>query len=93
MGKVIYGHIENAKDIGKINRLIRSDIKSAKTRSRLTELKRRSRYLITLMSSPGFSKRANVGALKRRARSEYAMTTKIANKRLKQVSNGNQYKI
>lgn len=85
MTKVIYGHIENTKDIGRINRKIRSQIRSASTRSRITELKKRSRYLIVLTHSPGWKKKYNIGALRRRAQKEYAMTTKVANERISKV--------
>jgi hypothetical protein len=81
----IYGNIENSKDIGKINRKIRTEIRSAKSKSRITELKRRSGYLITLTYSPNFKKRYNVKALRKRARSEYKLTAKVANARLKKV--------
>jgi len=85
MGKPIYRRIENAKDIGKINRMIRSQIRSARTRSRLTELKKRSRYLIVLTYSPAWRKRYNIQALRRRARKEYILTVKVANARLKKI--------
>lgn len=82
----IYGHIENSKDIGKINRRIRTEIRQARTKSRITELKRRSRYLITLTYSPNFKKKYNILAIRRRAKAEYKLTTRVANARLRKVS-------
>lgn len=81
----IYGHIENTKDISKINRKIRSEIKSAQDRPRLTELVNRSKYLVTLMYSPNLKKRHNISALRKRAKSEKRKTAKAANARLKRI--------
>lgn len=85
MSKVVYSHIENAKDIGRINRKIRSELRSAKTRKRIVELKRRSGYLITLTHSPAWKKRYNVSALRKRAKSEYNMTVELATGRMQKL--------
>lgn len=81
----MYSHVENAKDIGKINREIRSQIRSAKTRKFIIELKRRSGYLITLTHSKSWKKRHNVAALRKRAKAEYITTSKVAEARLKAI--------
>ena len=89
MTKVIYGDtiqkIENTKDIGRINRKIRSQIRSAQTKDRISTLKKRSKHLVTLASSASWTKKYNIVALITRAKEEYKLTGKAANKRLKSI--------
>jgi hypothetical protein len=56
-GNDIYGEVTSPTSIRKIDRMIRSDIRSAKSRDQLTELKRRSDYLCTLTRSPAWKTR------------------------------------
>lgn len=82
MTKVTYGNIENTKDIGRINRKIRAQIRSAQTKEKITTLKNRSKHLVDLASSTSWKKKYNIAALKKRAKEEYELTAKVANKRL-----------
>jgi hypothetical protein len=83
--RIIYSQIENSKDIGKINRGIRNEIRQSKRKSRIAELERRSRYLIALIYSPSFRKKLNVEALRKRAKAEYKLTSKVANVRIQSL--------
>lgn len=85
---VEYSRIENSKDIGRINRMIRSQLKSVKKRDSIIKLMRQSQYLVTLTYTPAWKKKYNVGALRRRAKFEYNKTKKMANKKLLGMSHG-----
>ena len=85
MTKWIYGPINKPKDITSNNKKMRSEISSAKSRDRITELKARSRYLITLTFGPALRKRKNASALRKRAKSEYNKTKKLADKKLERM--------
>jgi len=81
----IYGPVRNAEDITKINRKIRAQVRRAKTRPALVELAKRSMYLWTLTNSPAWSKafpRRKLLAMRRRAKEEYHITTRMINKKI-----------
>ncbi len=86
MPQVTYGTIENTKDIGRINRKIRAQIRSAQTKEKITTLKNRSKHLVDLASSTSWKKKYNLAALKKRAKEEYELTTKVANKRITTIA-------
>jgi len=86
MSDPIYREVENLKDITKINEEIREEIRNADSRDKVTELKRRSRYLVVLLSPDNptgiAEKLKNEGKLdsaQKRAWEEYEKTTRIAN--------------
>ncbi|MGZ4925606.1 MAG: hypothetical protein ACXV4B_04035 [Halobacteriota archaeon] len=50
MTEQIYRQVNSLSDITKINEEIREEIRKADSRDRVTELKRRSRYLVVLVA-------------------------------------------
>ena len=84
MAKPIYGHVKTSKDIVRINKKIRSQIKKAKSRPTVTELVRRSRFLVTLTYSPAW-KKAGLSKLRKTAKREYRKTVKTANQVVRKV--------
>ena len=77
----MYGDVTSPTSIRKIDRMIRSDIRSVKSREQLTELKRRSDYLCTLTRSPAWKTRfgKKVDQLLDVAKEENVRTVKLAN--------------
>jgi hypothetical protein len=78
----IYGEVNSAEDIRRINRIIRKEMDAVTTREELTELKKRSDYLCTLTHSPSWRKRfgEQVRALRRVAMDENRTTVEHANR-------------
>jgi hypothetical protein len=78
----IYGEVNSAADIRKINRIIRKEMDRVTTRAELTELKKRSDYLCTLTASPSWRKRfgSKVKVLLRVAREENRRTVEHGNR-------------
>jgi hypothetical protein len=78
----IYGEVNSAQGIRRINRIIRKEMDSVTTREELTELKKRSDYLCTLTYSPSWRKRfgGKVRALRRAAMEENRKTVEHANR-------------
>jgi hypothetical protein len=78
----IYGEVNSAEDIRRINRIIRQEMDTVTTREELTELKKRSDYLCTLTHSPSWRKRfgEKVRALRRVALHENRRTVEHANR-------------
>ena len=78
----IYGEVNSAADIRRINRRIRKEMDRVTTREELTELKKRSDYLCTLTASPSWRKRfgREVNALLRVAREENRKGVEHANR-------------
>jgi hypothetical protein len=76
----IYGEVTSPTSIRKIDRMIRNDIRSAKSREQVTELKRRSDYLCTLTRSPAWKTRFGKKAddLLTVAKDENVRTAKLA---------------
>ncbi|GEM_PF-1747058 len=87
MGDQIYQEVNNVGDITEINEEIRKEIRNADSRDMVTELKRRSRYLVVLLSPynpTGIAKklkdRGKLESAQQRAWQEYEKTTNVANK-------------
>ena len=78
----IYGEVNSAEDIRRINRIIRKEMDAVTAREELTELKKRSDYLCTLTHSPSWRKRfgAQAHALRRVAMEENGKTVEHANR-------------
>ena len=86
----IYGAVRGVSDIRAINCYIREQIRKAGSRSRITELVRRSLYLYTLTHAPAW-KKAFEGKIRRMrevAKEEYERTARTANKRLDELGLG-----
>jgi hypothetical protein len=86
MAEVIYQNVETLEDITKINEEIRDQIKKAESRDKVTELKRRSRYLVVLLAPDNptglaekFRNEKKLESGQKRAWKEYEKTTKVAN--------------
>ncbi|HPJ29852.1 MAG TPA: hypothetical protein PLZ42_00495 [Methanothrix sp.] len=86
MAEQIYREVETLQDITKINEEIRAEIRNADTRDKVTELKRRSRYLVVLLAPDNptglAEKLRNEGKLEnaqKRAWEEYEKTAEVAN--------------
>ena len=80
MGR-IYGKVEGADDIRRINCIIRDEMLNAETAEQLTDLKKRSDYLCTLTYSPFWKKKfgALVEKLREVACEENRATVRLAN--------------
>ena len=80
MGR-IYGRVENAEDIRRINCIIRDEMLAVKTAAELTDLKKRSDYLCTLTFSPFWKKKFGdkIEELREVAIEENRATVKTAN--------------
>jgi predicted GIY-YIG superfamily endonuclease len=78
----IYGEVNSAEDIRRINRTIRKEMDAVTTREELTELKKRSDYLCTLTYSPSWRKRfgEKASALRSVAMDENRKTVEHANR-------------
>ncbi len=80
MGR-IYGKVEGADDIRRINCIIRDEMLNVETSEQLTDLKKRSDYLCTLTYSPFWKKKfgALVERLREVACEENRATVRLAN--------------
>jgi len=80
MGR-IYGKVENADDIRRINCIIRDEMLKIEEESQLTELKKRSDYLCTLTYSPFWQKKfgEEIEKLREVAIEENRASVKMAN--------------
>ncbi|MGZ4942586.1 MAG: hypothetical protein ACXV5P_09910 [Halobacteriota archaeon] len=86
MTEPIYREVNSPTDITKINEEIREEIRRADSRDRVTELKRRSRYLVVLVAPDNPSglaeklrKEGKLNEAQKRAWEEYVKTTDVAN--------------
>ncbi|MDG6245062.1 MAG: hypothetical protein QCH31_11870 [Methanolobus sp.] len=86
MGDPIYQEVNNVEDITEINEEIRKEIRNADSRDMVTELKRRSRYLVVLLSPDNptgiakkFKDEGKLESAQKRAWEEYEKTTNVAN--------------
>lgn len=93
----IYREVESIDDISKINETIRKEIGNADSRDQVTELKRRSRYLVVLLAPDNptglaekFRKLGNLDNAQKKAWEEYVKTTDVANKNL---HGGDEYSV
>ncbi len=77
----IYGPVNNADDIKRINCLIRDEMLKVETPEQLTDLKKRSDYLCTLTYSPFWRKKfgPRVEKLREVSREENVATVRLAN--------------
>ncbi len=80
MGR-IYGRVESADDVRRINCIIRDEMLAVKTAAELTDLKKRSDYLCTLTFSPFWKKKFGdkIEELREVAIEENRATVKTAN--------------
>lgn len=80
MGR-IYGRVENADDVRRINCIIRDEMLNVRDESELTELKKRSDYLCTLTYSPFWQKKFGdeIDELRKIAIEENRVVVKTAN--------------
>ena len=83
-GKPFYGHVSGPRDIVKINRKIRREIKQTNSRAQLLELQKRSQYLYTLTFSPAWKTkfRGKIRKIRKVARREFEKTRELVQKRL-----------
>lgn len=82
----IYGAVNSPSDITKINEDIRKEMKKADSRDKVTELKSRSRYLVTLLAPDNpiglaekCRKEGTLDEAQKMAWKEYVKTTEVAN--------------
>lgn len=82
----IYREVNSPSDITKINEEIRDEIRKADSRDKVTELKRRSRYLVVLLAPDNptglaekLRKEGKIDEAQKEAWEEYMKTTKVAN--------------
>lgn len=80
-----YGSVNSAQDIIEINILIRRDVRYARTREDLTELHRRSMYLVTLTYSPAWRKHFQGKPPRKTAAREFHKTAVLINKRARDL--------
>ena len=83
----IYSAISGVSDIRKINQMIRNEVKRAKSRKELTELHKRSSYLVTLTFSPAWKEgfRGKIAQMRTAAKEEFAKTARTINSRCRQL--------
>ena len=83
----IYSAISGVSDIRKINQMIRNEVKRAKSRKELTELHKRSSYLVTLTFSPAWKEafRGKIAQMRTAAKEEFAKTARAINSRCRQL--------
>ena len=77
----IYGEVSTIGDVRDINRQIRKEMRGVRSRSELTELKKRSDYLCTLTYAPSWQSKFGSKASRFRevAKEEDERTTRLAN--------------
>ena len=78
---VLYSKVEKLKDISRINCTIRDEMLQVNSASELTDLKKRSDYLVTLTYSPFWKKRfkEKIEQFRELALEENRVTVKLAN--------------
>lgn len=83
----IYSAISGVSDIRKINQMIRNEVKRAKSRKELTELHKRSSYLVTLTFSPAWKEgfRGKIAQMRSAAKEEFTKTARAINSRCRQL--------
>lgn len=86
----IYGEVETLSDVRGINKQIRDEIRGAKNRGQVTELKKRSDYLCTLAIAPSWQKKFGSKAPRvlEVAKEEDERTTRVANSIVRQRNLG-----
>lgn len=88
-----YSHVTKISDITIINDKIRSEIRKAKTRKRLTELLSQSRYLYTLSHQKHWKEnfRGQLTALRTRIRNQFTKTARLANEQALKIGTRADY--
>ncbi len=86
MTEPIYREVDSPSDLTKINEKIREEIRKADSRDKVTELKRRSRYLVTLLAPDNptglaekFRGTGKLDEARKKAWEEYVKTAEVAN--------------
>jgi len=84
MARPFYGHVSGPRDIVKINRKIRSEIRQTNSRAQLIELQKRSQYLYTLTFSPAWKTkfRGKIRKIRKVAKREFMKTRELVQKKL-----------
>jgi hypothetical protein len=77
----VYSEVNTLQDVRRINSMIRRDMSGARSRDRLTELKKRADYLCTLTYSPAWHEKLGKRASRflEVAKAEDEKTTEKAN--------------
>ena len=80
-----YSTVDEPKDIAKINTMIQSEVKRTKSEDKLMKLRAESAYLLALVDSPAWANtvKGQKKTYKNVAKSQYAVTARLINKRLK----------
>jgi len=83
----IYQSVGGVTDIREINRKIRKEVARAKTRAQLTELHKRSMYLVTLCHAPAWKEafRGKIAKMKKAAQEEFTKTARAINRRAEKL--------
>ena len=89
----IYGEVHNKSDLQDIFSQIRDDVKHAKSREGLTELYRRTGYLITLTHAPSWEEKFGREAadLRQEAEKEFASTARAINRKAEEIGTEADY--
>jgi len=90
----VYGPVNKVGDISKINRRIREDIRRAKSERALSELYKRSAFLISLSYTPAWAKkfgRVGVNSIRTRAKNEFNRTSILINKKSRSLGINKRY--
>lgn len=83
----IYGEINNKTNLHDVCLQIRDDVRSADSRAALTELYRRSGYLVTLSHAPAWQEKfgKDIKEIRRVAEDEFAITARAINSRAEEI--------
>ena len=86
-GKPKYTHVRTISDIRVLYRKLRSDVRHATNKARLTKLYRRAGYVLTLTHSPAWTTafRGKIRKMRQVASEEFTKTARLINKRAKQL--------
>ncbi len=93
MARDTYGEVHKEKDLHQIFREIREDVENATTREELTELYKRTGYMITMTHATPFEEKHNREMKRRRETTEreYARTVRVINSRAKEIGTDADY--
>jgi hypothetical protein len=89
----IYGEVNSLEDLRRINREIRREMDVVTSQAQLTELKKRSDYLCTLVEAPSWQEKfgQKIDRVRQVAREEDAKTTQHANELAKKQGWDTEY--
>ena len=83
----MYGSMRTPSDVVKINQKIRTKIRKARSRTKLTKYVRESLYLFTLTNSPTVKQGlSNITKVRAKTRSEFTKTARAANAKMKSAN-------